>query len=184
MLKKTITYEDFNEEEITEDLFFHLSKAELVELEMSYEGGLSTALAKIIAAEDGKEIIAEFKKIILGAYGKKSLDGRRFIKTQELRDEFESTEAYSTLFMELVTNTDAAIEFVNGIIPAGMAEETAKLALAQKNVTEIAAEPSSPVLTPVREVREVTRKEIAEMTSDELVKFGESVASGEAEIVE
>lgn len=128
MLKKTIKYKDFNDEEVSEDFYFHLSKAELVELEMSHEGGLSASLQNIIAAEDGKGIIKEFKNIILSAYGRKSPDGRRFIKSQELRDDFQASEAYSELFMELVTNTDAAIEFINGIIPQGMAEEAAKLA--------------------------------------------------------
>jgi hypothetical protein len=128
VLKKTITYTDFNEEEVSEDFFFHLSKAELVELELSHEGGLSAALERIVAAEDGKSIIAEFKNIILGSYGQKSLDGRRFVKNAQLREEFESSEAYSVLFMELVTNTDAAIEFVNGIIPQGMEEEMGQLA--------------------------------------------------------
>ena len=109
MLKKTIKYTDFNGEEINEDFFFHLSKAELVELEMSHKGGLSATLERIIATEDNPGIIAEFKNIILIAYGQRSDDGKRFIKNQELRDEFASTEAYSTLFMELVMDTDSAI---------------------------------------------------------------------------
>jgi hypothetical protein len=127
MLKKTITYTDFNGDEVSEDFFFHLSKAELVELELSYKGGLQEAIKRIVAAEDGKAIIAEFKKIILGSYGQRSDDGRRFIKNQTLRDEFESTEAYSTLFMELVTDADKAAEFVRGVIPKDLVEETAKV---------------------------------------------------------
>ena len=126
MLKKTITYTDFNGEEVKEDFFFHLSKAELVELEMSHEGGLAAAMERIVAADDKGAIILEFKRIILMSYGKKSLDGKRFIKNATMREEFESSEAYSTLFMELVTVTDSAIEFMNGIIPAGMAEEAAE----------------------------------------------------------
>ena len=126
MLKKTITYTDFNGDEVKEDFFFHLSKAELVELEMSHDGGLSEAMTRIVDADDRGAIISEFKKIILMSYGKKSSDGKRFIKNATLREEFESSEAYSTLFMELVTVTDSAIEFMNGIIPAGMAEEAAE----------------------------------------------------------
>ena len=87
MLKKTITYEDFNGEEVSEDFFFHLSKAELVELELSHEGGLSESLQRIVAAQDGKSIIAEFKNILLTSYGQKSADGKRFIKNQQLREE-------------------------------------------------------------------------------------------------
>jgi hypothetical protein len=126
VLKKTITYTDFNGEEVKEDFFFHLSKAELVELEMSHDGGLSAAMERIVATDDRAAIISEFKKIILLSYGKKSTDGKRFIKNATMREEFESSEAYSTLFMELVTETDSAIEFMNGIIPAGMAEEAAE----------------------------------------------------------
>lgn len=136
MLKKTLTYEDFNGEMVSEDYFFHLSKAELVELELSHQGGLSEALQRIIEAEDGKGIVQEFKNIILTAYGKRSDDGKRFIKNQQLREEFESTEAYSALFIELVTNTDSAVEFINGVIPQGMVEEAAKLASVDLKVVE------------------------------------------------
>jgi hypothetical protein len=170
VLKKTITYKNFNDEEVTEDHFFHLSKAELVELEMSHQGGLSEALQNIIAAEDGKAIIAEFKKIILGAYGKKSGDGKRFVKTQELRDEFESSEAYSTLFMELVTDTDAAIEFINGIVPQGLAEDAAK-------VTQLRQ-----VEKP--EPRIVTKAEITAMSAEDLAKLGEDISAGLVKIAE
>lgn len=127
MLKKTISYTDFNGDDVSEDFYFHLSKAELVELELSYKGGLEAAIKRIVEAEDGKAIIGEFKKIILSSYGQRSEDGKRFIKNQTLRDEFESTEAYSTLFMELVTDADKAAEFVRGVIPKDLVEETTKL---------------------------------------------------------
>lgn len=182
MLKKTITYEDFNGETVSEDFFFHLSKAELVELEMSHKGGLSAALARIVAAEDAKSIIEEFKNIILSAYGKRSDDGRRFVKSQELREEFMSTEAYSTLFMELVTDTDAAIEFVNGVIPAGMAEEAARLAAGAETPT---TETSAPTLAVARpEPTTVTKAEIEAMTQEELSALGERLASGEVKLAE
>lgn len=144
MLKKTITYTDFNGEEVSEDLFFHLSQAELVELEMSKDGGFAETMQKIIADENGKEIIAEFKKIVLMSYGKKSPDGKRFVKNQQLRDEFESSEAYSTLFMELVTNADSAAEFVNGIIPANLAEKTAELAAAAEKAASATPSDETP----------------------------------------
>ena len=178
MLKKTITYEDFNGETVSEDFFFHLSKAELVELEMSHEGGLSAALERIVAAEDGKGIIAEFKNIILGSYGQKSLDGRRFVKNQQLREEFESTEAYSTLFMELVMDADAAAEFINGVIPAGMAEETAK-------ITALAPVPDEAVPDKaVSEPQVLTRKDVREMPPEEIKNLGERIQSGEVVIDE
>ena len=117
MLKKTITFIDYNDKEQTETFFFNLNEAELTELELSETGGLVQTIEKIIEEEDGKEIIRLFKSIILKAVGIKSNDGRRFIKTDAIRDEFEQTPAYSKLFMELATETDAATAFVNGILP-------------------------------------------------------------------
>ena len=118
MLKKTIPYVDFDGNERKEDYYFNLTKAEVTEMELSAEGGLSKALQKIIDAQDSKRIVETFKDLILRAYGEKSPDGRRFIKTQELRDAFAQTEAYSNLFMELATNSEAAVAFVNGIVPS------------------------------------------------------------------
>jgi len=181
VLKKTIKYKDFNDEEVEEDFYFHLSKAELVELEMSHEGGLSEALQKIVEAEDTKSIIAEFKKIILGAYGQKSPDGRRFIKNQQLRDEFESSEAYSELFMELVTDTDAAIEFVNGIVPQGLADEAAKVIDTDRRTLSSVPEPEKDTVT---EKRMVTEKELREMDSTDLRTVMEQLRKGEAVLAE
>lgn len=117
MLKKTITYTDYDGNERTEDFYFNLTKAECTELELSAEGGLTKMLQKIVAERDGKRIVEAFKDLILRAYGQKSLDGRRFVKSPELREEFSQTEAYSQLFMELSTDADAAAAFANGIIP-------------------------------------------------------------------
>lgn len=118
MLKKTFTYIDFNGVERTEDHYFNLSKAELMEMELSTTGGLAEMIKKIVAAQDAPAIVKIFKELVLKAYGQKSADGRRFIKSKELSDEFSQTEAYSQLFMELATDADAAAAFVNGIVPA------------------------------------------------------------------
>ena len=118
MLKKTIAYTDYNEIPREEDFYFNLSKAELTEMELSQDGGLTTMIEKIVKEKDVKEIIKVFKDLVLKAYGVKSDDGKRFIKNDEIRDSFAQTEAYSELFMELATNADAATAFVNGIIPA------------------------------------------------------------------
>ncbi len=177
MLKKTITYKDFNDNDVSEDLYFHFSKAELVELELSYEGGLEVAIQRIVKAQDGKAIINEFKKIILGSYGQRSEDGRRFVKNQELRDEFESTEAYSTLFMELVTSAEAAAEFVNGIVPQGMAEEAASITAQAPVLVE------APVPVAV-EPREVSRKDMETMTAEEFSKLSVQIISGEVKLVD
>lgn len=126
MLKKTITYEDFNGEKRTEDFFFNLTKAEIMEMEMSTEGGLAERIQKIVQTNKVPEIIKIFKDLILKAYGEKSGDGRRFIKSEEMAKEFSETEAYSELFMELSSNPDEAAKFINGIIPADVATEVAK----------------------------------------------------------
>ncbi len=117
MLKKTISYTDYNGSERTEDFYFNLSTAEIMEMEMSTSGGLTELITKIVAAQDAPAIIKIFKDLILKAYGEKSPDGRRFIKSDEISIAFSQTEAYSKLFMELAANADAAAKFVNGIIP-------------------------------------------------------------------
>lgn len=117
MLKKTITYTDYNGNERTEDFYFNLTQAEVAEMEMSTSGGLSEMITRIVAAQDHPQIIKIFKDLILRAYGEKSPDGKRFVKSKELSDEFSQTEAYSQLFMELATDADAASKFVNAIVP-------------------------------------------------------------------
>ena len=117
MLKKTMTYTDYDGNERTEDFYFNLTKAEITEMEMSHDGGLVKLIEKIVAEQDVKRIIEIFKDLILNAYGEKSADGRRFIKNAEIKEAFSQTEAYSDLFIELASNADAAAEFVNGIIP-------------------------------------------------------------------
>ena len=124
MLKKTITFEDFNEKTVTEEHFFHLSKADLLELEMSADGGLEKRLTAIVASQNNRAIFSEFRKILLAAYGKRSEDGKRFIKTQEIRDEFVSSEAFSTLLMGLLEDENEAAAFINGMVPKGLRSET------------------------------------------------------------
>jgi hypothetical protein len=127
LLKKSITYDTFNDETITEDFYFHLSEADLVEMEMSHAGGLKQHLEQIVASGDGAAIIFEFKTLIMKAYGKKSDDGKRFLKTEELRQDFLSSRAYSKLFMELATDANKAAEFVNAIVPVNLEQDLAKL---------------------------------------------------------
>ena len=120
MIKKTITYEDYNGVERTENFYFNLNKAEVLEMEMGTEGGMAESIQKIVDAKD-----APAKDLVLKAYGVKSDDGRRFIKSKELSEAFSQTEAYSQIFMELATDADAAAKFVNGIIPADLAQKAA-----------------------------------------------------------
>lgn len=118
MLKKTIEYTDYNGLERKEDFYFNLTQAEIMEMELTTEGGLAETITKIVDAKNVSEIIKIFKSLILKAYGEKSPDGKRFIKSEEISTAFSQTEAYSILFMELSTDADAAAKFVNGIIPA------------------------------------------------------------------
>lgn len=122
MLKKSITFQDLDGNSITEDFYFNLNKAELIELETSTKLGLSETLQLIVKEDDKQKIIEYFKKIILMAYGIRSDDGRRFIKSQELRDSFEQSDAYSELFIELGTKADSAAAFINGIVPAAISK--------------------------------------------------------------
>lgn len=170
MLKKSITFEDFNEETVTEEHYFNLTKAECVEMEMSHKGGLKESLEKIVADEDGSQIIEEMRNIILKAYGVRSSDGKRFIKTQTLRDEFESSGAYSALFMEMVTKADAAAEFITGIMPKDMIDENQiQMAMADALGTK-PPEPNGDRYPDGVEIKPttLTREEAIEMDGDEL----------------
>lgn len=123
MIKKTVTYTDFNGNEQSEELYFHLSKSELTEMELSREGGMSAYFKRISEAKSSPELAAVFKEMILKSYGVKSDDGKGFLKKDKegrpLNIAFEQTAAFDALYMSLVTDTDLAIEFFNGIIPEG-----------------------------------------------------------------
>lgn len=133
MKKETIVYTDYNGVERKEDFFFNFTKAELLEMELGTTGGLSEMIQKIIDTHDTPAIIKIFKEIVLKAYGQKSPDGKRFIKTPELTTEFMQTEAYSTLFMDLATNTDKAADFINKIVPQDMAQKATSSASVPAN---------------------------------------------------
>lgn len=126
MLKKTITYKDFNDEEITEDFYFNLNKSELAQMEFGQAGGYASLIKKIAATKDMGAILKVFKDIIHKAYGEKSADGKRFIKSDELSTAFEQTNAFDQLFMEFVSDPDVAGAFINGIIPADLREQIAE----------------------------------------------------------
>ena len=126
MLKKTITYTDYDGNQRTEDLYFNLSRAEVVEMEMSTTGGMQKLLERIVAEQDSRKITEIFKELILKAYGEKSPDGKRFIKSRELSEAFSQTEAYTELFMELFSDAEKAAAFFTGILPPVPPEELAK----------------------------------------------------------
>ena len=122
MIKKTLTYTDYDGVERTEDYYFNLTEAELVEMELSIDGGMQKKIEKIMNSKDMRQIIEVFKDLILRSYGEKSDDGKRFIKNKEITEAFTQTEAYSMLFMKLATDDKEASDFVNGILPAKFRE--------------------------------------------------------------
>ena len=126
MIKKTVEYVDYNGVTRKEDFYFNLTRAEVTEMEMSTAGGMAEMIQRIVDAQDAPAIIKVFKDLILRAYGEKSPDGKRFIKSEELSAAFSQTEAYSNLFMKLATDADAAAKFINGVIPADMAKQVAE----------------------------------------------------------
>lgn len=162
MLRKVIKYNDLNGNPTQGEFYFHLSKADVVKLQVSKKGGLEAWLRRIVAAEDESAIIQEFENLIRLSAGKKSDDGKRFIRDPEVLSEFFDTDAYSEFFMELCTNAEAAAEFINGIIPDDLAETMAKVKAgqAEDRLPEIDTGP-----TPQRVL---TKAEAVAMDADEL----------------
>lgn len=128
MHKETVKYIDYNGVERTEDVYFNLSKAELMEMQLSTAGGFDAMINKLIKAQDQPTLVKIFKDIILRSYGVPSPDGRRFVKTKELTEEFTQTEAYSDLYMKFITDSEAAAKFINGIMPKSLIEQMSKQA--------------------------------------------------------
>lgn len=140
MLKREIKYEDFDGNEHTEVFYFNISKPELVELEADTSEGFSKWIRGIIEAEDNKTLVQMFKKIVLLAYGERSEDGKRFIKSEQLREEFSQTNAFNELFMELATSDKAATTFLIGVMPKDLRGDIEKAV--------DTADPTTPPLPP------------------------------------
>ncbi len=122
MIKKTITYEDYNGLERTEDFYFNLSKSEIINWQLGVAGGLTELITKIVNAKDTPELIEYFQELILKSYGEKSADGKQFVKSDALSDAFKQTPAYDILYMELITDENVAAEFVKGVLPKDVAK--------------------------------------------------------------
>lgn len=134
MIKKTITYVDFNGNERTEDFSFNLNKAELMRMELGVKGGMTEMMNRMIAAQDAPAMMEVFEELVRKSYGVKTPDGRGFVKRSEDYEAFKSTEAYSELFVELITNPDACAEFFNGVIPANLAKQVEEEMAKQKAI--------------------------------------------------
>lgn len=150
MLKRNITYVNYEGEKVTEVFYFNLSSTELMELQVSHEGGLGGFLQRIIESNNNKKVVEEFKQIILLAYGVRSEDGKRFIKNDQVREEFTQTAAFDALFMELATSDTAAADFINGVVPQEMREAIAANAEVSKipGVSPVSSVPLPPGINP------------------------------------
>ena len=135
MLKLTRTYTDFDGTQRTEDLYFNFTKAELVEMRFSVNGGMEKQLQQMLNNQDGNEIVQTIKRFILDSYGEKSLDGKHFVKTPEIRAAFEQTQVFSDLFVELLTDSNKAANFINGLIPDDLKTAYAE-EISKKNLME------------------------------------------------
>lgn len=145
MLKHKITYKDFDGDDVTEEFYFNINKSELIELEVEHKEGMQEYLQRIVKAEDRKTMVAEFKKIILLAYGEKSEDGKRFIKSDDLRTAFSQTAAYDALFMQLTTDAEASAKFIQAVLPQDLdLGEGVKAAAAASTGTTKAIETPNP----------------------------------------
>ena len=171
MIKKTITYHDLDGNEVTDTFYFGFTKAELIEMEVSERNGLSETLAKVIKEQDPKQIIMHIKSLILKAHGIRGDDNKQFIKDISISKAFEQTEAYSELFIELSTDSKAAAEFINGIMPRGMVVDTDQLEIpgitdTAKPQEELSADISHGTDAPVDD----SPKDPSEMSREELIE--------------
>lgn len=148
MLKKTFTYIDFNGDVRTEDAYFNLTETEITALEVEHEEGLLAKLKRIVDANDGPTIMKEFKDLILASYGEKSIDGRYFRKSKEISEAFACTPMYNELYMELLTNPEAASAFIDGIVPKEKTAEQ-KEALSKTNFERLSAEVEKKNIVPM-----------------------------------
>ena len=160
MLKRTIKYTDFNDVEQTEVFYFNLTKTELLETDFGFQGGLEKTLEKIIETQDRGELIRIFKQLILSAYGERSVDGKHFRKSDELRLDFSQSAAFEALFTELATDDNAASIFIKGLLPKDM-DEIIKAAEAQKKLEE-ASKPRKTTAEIAAELSAANDQQVAE----------------------
>jgi hypothetical protein len=142
MLKKDITYTNLDGDEVTETFYFHLSKVEIIEMEVAHPGGLANYLTQIGQAEDGAKLMAAFREFISKTVGRRSEDGSKFIKNEDITEAFMSSDAYSELVFQFFTDTNAAIEFVNAVVPRNLQEQAA--AVSKTTTVELPQEPEKP----------------------------------------
>ena len=164
MIKKTITFSGYDGQKYTEDFYFNLNEAELIEMEISAEGNsLHDGLKKMVDENNGALIMQTFKGIIQKAYGVKSEDGRRFIKNDQVLEEFVQTDAYAKLFFELCTDAAKAAEFVNHVVPSDIKERSEEQA---ENKPKLEAQTEKPKTMTDAEMREAFERFKAQKESE------------------
>jgi len=174
MIKETIKYEDYNGQEQSEDFYFNLTKLEMMEMEIDHDGGkggLKDYIDKLTKTTAGSEAYHLFKDIILASCGQKSDDGRRFIKNDEIRTDFEQSPAMAELIFSIIQDGEKAARFVRGILPAKMVEE------AEAEAARDRAEGKTPADAPVApapESRKIDAEQVAAMTDEELGRVAAS----------
>lgn len=165
MLKKSITYKDLDGNDVTDDFYFALSKPEIIKLEMNTKGGLESLIQQLIAAEEGGKIIELLDEIVRMSIGKRSSDGKRFVKNQEIRDEFFQSNAYEVFFMELFSDAEkSGTEFIKGIMPADFKEAMDN----GQTVTNVTLPATDEQPAYIRENRDPTPDEVKKMTPEQL----------------
>lgn len=127
MLRKEVKYKDFDGNDRKDVLWFHLNEVEITEMDIETSGGLVKYMESIIDTNDVNQLIAIFKDLLIRSYGERSMDGKHFYKDDKIRNEFVSSAAYPVLYMEMVSDADKAVEFINGIVPSNIREQMAKI---------------------------------------------------------
>lgn len=166
MLKKTITYIDFDGNEVTDDYYFNISTSEIAKLELEQEGGLAVWMQQLIQSNDRHAILATFERIIQLSYGVRSEDGKRFMKGGEHWLSFYESNAYDVFFLELITDTQAAAAFINAIVPADLQQKAQAIAAARG--VELPKEDVPDPEPWVTQDREPTPKELMNMTKEQM----------------
>jgi hypothetical protein len=175
VIKIPVEYEDFEENQVKEDLYFHMSKMELIDMELSHEGGLSTILPEMLQKKDLGEIIRLFRLVIKRAYGKKSEDGRRFEKSDEDAEQFMNSPAFDALFTKMVSDPEQFTKFITGLIPKDMLEAVEAETQNQLSLTGSTPPPAKPWIA---EDRDPTQQELTSMSHDDLLEVMKRKVSG------
>lgn len=164
MIKKDITYKNYEDVKVTETFYFHLSKTELMEMMVAHDGGLEEYIKRIGESNDNKRVYEEFKKILLMSVGRRPLEGNRFIKTEDIRQDFQNSDAMGELIIELLSDEVKAAEFINSLLPKELRNEVGKAV----DLEPVAAEDPEATSFDQFAPRRLTPIEIQEMDADEL----------------